>query len=363
MHELACTHCGRPIALSIESPWTHRCTACGRQGDHPPAVRAQLVQTVALLRQLDAQALQIPERLSHSFLGHEAVFFAVWQAVAALGGMFGVLILVRKVDDGALPVAQHLATLTAVLVASVAPFLWARRLRRRFQDAFAAAPPLVPGAQARCHVCGAELPPRQLSAGGVTRCRHCAADNLVDAKIVANVGRRQRLALDARVASIPPTTRWYGWVSWVLGGSILLLAPGAGILTHHAFLAVAVAIDEASADERQFDPTQRYVTLDCYVRAVDASGGVEGVPARENGRPPRVTQQSTFTAPMLLTMTFSLRPGTGASKVVRPRRVYRDDAGIQTLLFFDKYGFPVRRPVVGRCAYDRGQSPEARIVE
>ena len=107
---------------------------------------------------------------------------AMWSATAVWYGQ-PTGIFATKERDISLSVLGAILTVLVALPGAIVSFRETRRLRGVTE----ALPPLRVGDSAACRVCGAAL----TGGSGVIRCKHCAADNVVDAKLLARAGGRR----------------------------------------------------------------------------------------------------------------------------------------------------------------------------
>lgn len=168
MAALACSNCGRPLRLSVQQPAHADCSACGARTALPPDVARRLAVVGAELRAVEVGLLQVSKHQLQRIRVQEAALIGV----AAFDALIVVLILfeVGRAIPSGLARKQVLDLIGAgfvVLLASI-PFVIARRYRTRFELAFAAQPPLVPGGKAAA-MPAAESCPTRRSPGAACR--------------------------------------------------------------------------------------------------------------------------------------------------------------------------------------------------
>lgn len=200
MYAARCPECGHPAPLSVASPDRLRCPACHYDGPPPPAIAEQLHRAAALLSQQDARQRQLSglqrRVISSGVFGTAVYLAALFLALSpfalclffwTLGASGG-----ERVDwRGAFMCATPVLLVGAF---GVSGLLFLRRQIAKLRACLAAFPPPAPGEPAGCYVCGGPIPTHEGVA--FVRCPYCAADNLVDPKLLATLGVRREAILD-----------------------------------------------------------------------------------------------------------------------------------------------------------------------
>jgi hypothetical protein len=177
---VSCNRCGGP-AVPDDAPWVP-CAYCGAQVALPPEVRGQAAATKAQSPEQSRTGEIIAKLRNQPRAGRANAWLLVLSFL-----MFGAwplgwgLIAYRVLDDGFQP--TDVLFLALPFAAVLAGFFLARgRLADRgalqlLTLGFGALAPARDGEPSRCRRCQAPLPAAGL--GGVTRCRYCAAENIV----------------------------------------------------------------------------------------------------------------------------------------------------------------------------------------
>jgi hypothetical protein len=188
MLAIACPSCGAPCRVSLDRADVIACTGCGKRQAPPQAAKERLAAAERVLSETSERARQLhgyPRALVRGAFGWSyvlvAALLAVWSASA-----------VRSCQPEAMETTYHVPWVLPIFGASLAllvalpAFVSMARSARRVRQLARAAPPLAAGEPASCRVCGGPLG----TAIGVVRCRHCRADNLLDAGVMARAGER-----------------------------------------------------------------------------------------------------------------------------------------------------------------------------
>jgi hypothetical protein len=202
---VCCSRCGAP-AVPDDAPWVP-CAYCGAQVALPPQVRGQ----AAAMKQQSPERSRTAEIIAKLRRQPRAARTNVWLFLLSLL-MFGAwplgwgLIAFSVLSDGFQ--ATDLLFLLLPFAAVLAGFFFARaRLADRgslqlLTLGFGALAPARQGQPSRCRRCQGPLPEAGL--GGVSRCRYCAAENIVgiDLRPIVDQARAEQdgfdRALDAR---------------------------------------------------------------------------------------------------------------------------------------------------------------------
>jgi uncharacterized Zn finger protein (UPF0148 family) len=221
-----CPNCGSPVAISLSTPDSVSCSACGTQSPTPPRERSEIGAAAAILRATDQRSRQLTASArkavtsSHSSmlyfglaLGLSAFPALLW----TLGTAAHTFAQGRPAWEGLVP----LVALTPLVPVGAAATWWLRRRSRNLEDACAARPPLQPNEPAGCAVCGAPL---ESAADGLVRCGYCQADNLVAPAVLERARKRQTLVFDNYADELQRRANSIGTASGVASG----LAVGAG---------------------------------------------------------------------------------------------------------------------------------------
>jgi hypothetical protein len=188
-----CPGCGRPTPVSLGSPDTLSCRACGRVGPSPPAIAAELRAADAIVRQSLASHRQLSasQRRAVASAGQAHVGFLVLLGVSLLPALATSCLGALAVHDGVGRAAGALVVvpLLVTLLACALVHRWVATNRRNLEDACAATPPAVVGAPCTCRTCGAPL---TASTAAIERCTYCAADNVVRAAVLARAAHAER---------------------------------------------------------------------------------------------------------------------------------------------------------------------------
>lgn len=184
-----------------------RCASCGYQGSPPAPTVARLLAAQPIVHGLDAKRRQLSARQRRLLTRARA---RSWHVLALLA--FGLLALSPCVGLALIAALTPYPSYSLALICGAPPLLLAvvgaglvalaARRRRALEAACAAVPPAVHGEPARCHICGAELPPPSVDAHGIARCGYCAADNLVEPAVLARMGAKRAKHIEDYEAAV-----------------------------------------------------------------------------------------------------------------------------------------------------------------
>lgn len=223
-----CTHCGRDADVGLATTDTTTCPACGVSfrlpddaKDRLEAARRELARVAESERKLGGRAAAIVDTGLRSLRGNTMVSGALC-AVLFVGG-------IANGFKAGLPAGLYLivGSLAGVVGAfgtgalAVQLVQWARG---KVLLTFAAHPPVSPGADATCHLCGGPLPAADLSSGRV-ECRYCKADNLFSDNAVSVLGRARERDVAAHAASMRASAGRLSTIALVASALLLFGIP------------------------------------------------------------------------------------------------------------------------------------------
>ncbi|HEX3343672.1 MAG TPA: hypothetical protein VHS09_03825 [Polyangiaceae bacterium] len=238
---VSCARCGGP-AIPDDAPWVP-CAYCGAEVPLPDDVRGQAAATKAQSPE-QSRTGEVIARLRDQ---PRAARANVWLLLLSFL-MFGAwplgwgLIAYRVLDDGFQ--LTDVLCLALPFAAVLAGFFLARgRLADRgalqlLTLGFGALAPARDGAPSRCRRCQAPLPAAGL--GGVSRCRYCAAENIVgiDLRPSVDQARAEQSGFDEALRARRKEKRL--WMTLSLVATVALLGWAGGTA---AYLSTMVELD------------------------------------------------------------------------------------------------------------------------
>jgi hypothetical protein len=242
---VSCPRCGGP-AVPDDAPWVP-CVYCGAQVPLPDDVRGQAAATKAQSPERSRTGEIIAKLRDQPRAGRANAWLLVLSVL-----MFGAwplgwgLIAFRVLDDGFQP--EDLLFLMLPFAAVLAGFFFARgRLADRgalqlLTLGFGALAPARDGEPSRCRRCQGPLPAAGL--GGVTRCRYCAAENIVgiDLRPSVDQARAEQSGFEDALAARRKEKRL--WMALSLVATVALLGWAAGTTAYIATMVPEDILDD-----------------------------------------------------------------------------------------------------------------------
>lgn len=267
--------------MRLARPALLSCRACGFRGSPPSDVVARAEASFAALASSDARARQLRGSQARALVSAGTIASA-FVAVLTLAVVPVLILAIYGVHEIAAYEGEVGHILVICIVPSVATMgvsaLMLGRLlsrRRALESACSAVAPIEPGAPTTCHVCGGDLP--TVGARAVVRCTYCAADNLVDPRIVVTASARRHVALAAQAEDVEAELSRFRRASAGLGFGTVVLAIVVPPLTLVALFLTLLPMLALSGSE--VDASARYVVMarkdgDCvgYVRRRRSGG-------------------------------------------------------------------------------------------
>ncbi|MBK8252930.1 MAG: hypothetical protein IPK82_09700 [Polyangiaceae bacterium] len=194
MFSTACTQCGRPAALSLQTPDRLDCAACGFSGPASAEVAQALHVASGVLKTLNEKERQLTDQQRRTLSSSKGITSGYWLASLAVGipllacGAVGSVMAFGGKQISFWGAAVSLTPLALYITTVIAGGQWVKKRYTALAAACAALPPVSPGAPFACHVCGASLSP---ATSAVVRCGFCQADNVVSSDVVKVAAERR----------------------------------------------------------------------------------------------------------------------------------------------------------------------------
>lgn len=327
---VACPRCGSSLHVALSHPESMKCRACGFDGAPPEDVVARARAAFATIAASDVAARQLRASQARALVSASGVvsaFVAVFALAIVPVTIFGLYGLWEiAIYEGEVGHMLVICVVPMVVTIATGVFMLRRLLARRraLETACAAVAPLGSGAPCRCHLCGGDLPATPL-ARAVVRCTFCAADNLVDPRIIARAASERGRVLTSQGEGVEAELSSFRRASAALGaGTVALTAVLPPLVAIGVFIVIlpALVVFGTSLDE-----SARYVVMprkdgDCIGYAQKRRDGNLSIAFLKSspGEPRRVELEVTAAPPLRDAKSFvgeRLRRPSGEVAVVK----------------------------------------------